>query len=186
MKCWIAVVSAEHVRFGRSAGFMQVAHGKGAPLRRIAPGDCVAYYSPTASFRGADPLQAFTAIGVVKDSAPYPAEMGGGFRPFRRDMCWLDVEEAPIRPLLERLAFTRANKSWGYRLRLGLFEIGADDMAIIAAAMGAALPMASADLQPGANSFCNRSTAKSTKARTRALARRPAMCTMWMGSGGSS
>ena len=29
------------------AGFMQVSHGKAAPLRRIRPGDGVAYYSPT-------------------------------------------------------------------------------------------------------------------------------------------
>lgn len=34
MKSWIAVASAEHVRSGRSQGFMQVCHGKAAPLRR--------------------------------------------------------------------------------------------------------------------------------------------------------
>jgi hypothetical protein len=32
---WIAVASAGHVRRGRAAGFMQVRHGKTAPLRRI-------------------------------------------------------------------------------------------------------------------------------------------------------
>lgn len=45
---WVAVASAEHVRIGRAAGFMQVCHGKAAPLRRIKPGDRVAYYSPFA------------------------------------------------------------------------------------------------------------------------------------------
>jgi EVE domain-containing protein len=62
---WIAVASAEHVRIGRAQGFMQVCHGKAAPLRRLAPGDRIAYYSPTESFGGKDRLQAFTAIGVV-------------------------------------------------------------------------------------------------------------------------
>src|ERR1700722_19285540 len=45
-KNWIAVASAEHVRLGRSDGFMQVSHGKSAPLRRIEPGDRVVFYSP--------------------------------------------------------------------------------------------------------------------------------------------
>ncbi|MDD5576645.1 MAG: EVE domain-containing protein, partial [Acidithiobacillus sp.] len=49
---WVAVASAEHVRIGRAAGFMQVCHGKAAPLRRIKPGDRVAYYSPTVEFGG--------------------------------------------------------------------------------------------------------------------------------------
>ena len=64
-RCWIAVASAEHVRFGRAHGFMQVCHGKAAPLRRISPGDRVAYYSPTVTFRDKDTLQAFTALGTV-------------------------------------------------------------------------------------------------------------------------
>jgi hypothetical protein len=32
-------------------GFMQVSHGKAAPLRRIHPGDWVVYYSPTTAKR---------------------------------------------------------------------------------------------------------------------------------------
>jgi hypothetical protein len=145
MKCWVAVASADHVRFGRSAGFMQAGHGKAAPLRRIGPGNCIAYYSPTASFGGArfggrDRLQAFTAIGIDKAGAPYRTDMGDGFHPYRRDVNWLSSDEAPIRPLLERLAFRRGNANWGYRLRLGLFEIPEDDMRAIAAAMGATLP----------------------------------------------
>ena len=43
---WIAVASAEHVRRGKREGFMQVSHGKAAPLKRIRPGDRVVYYSP--------------------------------------------------------------------------------------------------------------------------------------------
>ena len=43
---WLAVASAQHVRRGRTEGFMQVNHGKAAPLRRIRPGDGIVYYSP--------------------------------------------------------------------------------------------------------------------------------------------
>lgn len=130
-KSWIAVASAEHVRIGRANGFMQVCHGKGGPLRRISPGDDVAYYSPVETFGGKDRLQAITAIGIVKSGAPYQADMGGGFRPFRRDVAWSDAAEVPIRPLLASLAFTRDNPNWGYQLRLGLFEIEAGDMELI-------------------------------------------------------
>ncbi|MGV7216391.1 EVE domain-containing protein [Bradyrhizobium sp. UFLA05-112] len=131
MKHWIAVASAQHVRIGRAHGFMQVCHGKGGPLRRISPGDHIAYYSPTVTFGGKDRLQAFTAIGVVKPGVPYQADMGGGFHPFRRDVTWGDAAEVPIRPLLESLAFARDNPNWGYKLRLGLFEISDEDMELI-------------------------------------------------------
>ncbi|HWM47597.1 MAG TPA: EVE domain-containing protein [Xanthobacteraceae bacterium] len=135
---WVAVACAEHVQRGRDGGFMQVCHGKAAPLRRVRPGDCVIYYSPTRSFRGGDTLQAFTAIGIVAAGEPYVADMGTGFRPARRDVTWLDARPAPIAPLIGALAFT-GGRSWGMRLRAGLVAIEASDAALIAAAMGAAL-----------------------------------------------
>ena len=133
---WIAVASAEHVRIGRSLGFMQVCHGKAAPLRRIAPGDGIAYYSPTTSFGGTDRLQAFTAIGMVDPGAPYQVDMGGGFRPFRRDVSWREATEARVHPLLAHLSFARDNKNWGYQLRFGLFEVTQQDLLLIGKAMG--------------------------------------------------
>jgi EVE domain len=133
---WIAVASAEHVRLGRSQGFMQVCHGKAAPLRRISPGDGIAYYSPTNSFGGIDRLQAFTAIGIVGPGAPCQVDMGGGFRPFRRDVLWREAIETPIHPLLGQLSFARGSKNWGYRLRFGLFEIPQEDLLLIGDAMG--------------------------------------------------
>ena len=136
---WLAVASAEHVRRGRSEGFMQVSHGKAAPLQRIKPGDRVVYYSPTVTLGGDDRLQAFTAIGTVKDRAPYQLEMGKGFTPHRRDVDWAKADEAAIRPLLDRLEFTAGKPNWGYQLRLGLFPITAADFRLIATAMGAAL-----------------------------------------------
>lgn len=137
VKNWIAVASAEHVRIGRSQGFMQVCHGKCAPLRRINPGDGVAYYSPTEVFKGRAGLQSLTAVGIVKPGLPYQADMGDGFCPFRRDVQWLDAAETPIRPLLDRLAFSANKKNWGYQLRFGLFEIEAADMQMISDAMRA-------------------------------------------------
>jgi hypothetical protein len=132
---WIAVASAEHVRRGRREGFMQVCHGKAAPLRRIHPGDRVVYYSPTVTFGQKDRLQAFTAIGIVRDGDPYQFRMSDSFCPFRRDVAWLAAEETPIQPLLDRLEFSSGNKNWGYQLRLGLFAISEHDVTIIAAAM---------------------------------------------------
>ncbi len=135
-KNWIAVASAEHVRIGRAGGFMQVNHGKLAPLKRIHPLDMVVYYSPTEVPRQPDGLQSFTALGQVLPMEPYQASMHGGkFHPFRRDVDWRETQTAPIRPLLEELDFTRGKTNWGYKFRFGLFEISAADMGVICQAM---------------------------------------------------
>ena len=136
---WIAVASAEHVRRGRAEGFMQVSHGKAAPLKRIKPGDRVIYYSPTVTRGGKDKLQAFTAIGTVKAGEPYQVDMGNGFKPHRRDVAWAKAKETPIHPLLDKLAFTRDTPNWGYQLRFGLFPISAEDFRVIADGMSADL-----------------------------------------------
>lgn len=137
---WLAVASAEHVEIGRTAGFMQVSHGKASPLRRIQPGDRIVYYSPNRHYtpshavRGKDQLQSFTAIGTVKPGTPYQADMGFGFRPYRRDVAWHEAEAAPLAAVKDVLAFTQ-DKNWGYRLRQGVVEISDADMTIIADAM---------------------------------------------------
>ncbi len=136
MQYWIAVASADHVRVGRGQGFMQVCHGKPAPLRRVKPGDLVACDAPREQMRGGAPCQAFTALGRVKPGDPYQVEMAPGFHPFRRDVDWLPASDAPIRPLLEHLSWGGPN--WGYKLRLGLFDVPQADMKLIAQAMAAA------------------------------------------------
>jgi len=146
---WIAVASAEHVRRGRAAGFMQVNHGKAAPLRRVKPGDGIIYYSPTTIMGEKDGLQAFTAIGTVREGEPYQGDMGGGFTPFRRDVEWTAAKETPIKPLLDRLEFTAGKLNWGYQLRFGLFSVSAVDFALIAEAMGAPKIAAVARAIPG-------------------------------------
>ena len=111
-----------------------------ARLRRVQPGDRVVYYSPNRIYspshalRGKDLLQAFTAIGTVKQGGLYQADMGFGFHPHRRDVAWHDAEPAPLAVLQDELAFTQ-EKNWGYRLRQGLIEISDADMTIIAEAM---------------------------------------------------
>ncbi|MEJ8853799.1 EVE domain-containing protein [Variovorax robiniae] len=140
---WIAIASAEHARIGRDhrpMGFMQVGHGKGAPLKRIAPGDRVAYYSPATVFGGTDKLQSFVSIGVVQPGEPYTAEMGNGFVPWRRDVKYAkaaEAAEAPIAPLIEAFEFVEDPKRWGAKFRFGLFEVSAHDMRLIADAMRA-------------------------------------------------
>ena len=133
---WVAVASADHARRGKKLGIMQVGHGKGGPLRRLRPGDGVAYYSPTVTLGGKDRLQAFTLIGTVKDDRVYQADMGEGFRPFRRDVHYFEAKDAPILPLIDKLDFTRGKRNWGYSFRFGLVEIGKADFDTIAAAMG--------------------------------------------------
>jgi hypothetical protein len=133
---WIAVASADHVRCGRAAGFMQAGHGKAAPLRRIQPHDRVACYSPTIEFRGSDKCQAFTALGIVCDRPPYRPAAEGDFSPYRRDVTWLDTREAPVKPLLDALEFCARGRNWGYQFRFGLFRISGHDMRTIAKAMG--------------------------------------------------
>jgi hypothetical protein len=121
---WIGVASRDHVRRGVAGGFCQLGHGKSAPIRRLAPGDWIAYYSPRESFPDGAPLQAFTAIGEVQPGEPYAVDMGEGFVPTRRDVRF------------------RAKPSWGAVFRRGLVEVTGDDFARIAAAMGVALPPA--------------------------------------------
>jgi hypothetical protein len=137
---WIAVASAEHARRGCAVpqrGFMQVCHGKCAPLKRVAPGDRVAYYAPTITMGGKDKLQSFVSIGVVQAGEPYAFDMGGGFVPYRRDVRYVHAQEVPIAPLLEQFEFVQDRARWGYKFRFGLFKVSDADMRLIAGAMGA-------------------------------------------------
>lgn len=137
---WIAVACAAHARRGCAtpdAGYMQVCHGKAAPLRRVKAGDRVAYYAPTVTMGGSDKLQAFVSLGLVKPGDPYAFDMGGGFVPFRKDVAYLPAREAPIAPLLDHFEFVQDRARWGYAFRFGLVAVSDHDMRLIAQAMGA-------------------------------------------------
>ncbi|MDE2447235.1 MAG: EVE domain-containing protein, partial [Alphaproteobacteria bacterium] len=127
-KYWIGVAAANHIARGKTGGFMQVNHGKEAPLKCLQPGDIIAYYSPVQEFGGKDTLQAFTAIGTVQPGHPYQGDMGEGFKPFRRDVLWAEAKSTPIKPLLNLLSFTQGQTQWGYKFRFGLFEVTEADM----------------------------------------------------------
>lgn len=137
-RAWVGVASRDHVRTGVAGGFAQLGHGKAAPVARLGAGDWIVYYSPRTALEGGEPVQAFTAIGRVLDRPPYPGAMGEGFTAMRRDVAFLTASDAPIRPLLPFLSFTRDRPNWGYAFRRGSFVIPMDDLALIAAAMGVA------------------------------------------------
>jgi hypothetical protein len=133
---WVGVASKDHVLKGVEEQFCQLCRGKVAPLHRLHPGDRIIYYSPKERMRAGAPIQSFTAIGIIKDGEPYKCDMGGGFVPYRRDVNFFDAVDAPIRPLLQQLSFTKGRPSWGSAFRFGLFEISKEDYALIAQTMG--------------------------------------------------
>jgi hypothetical protein len=135
MRYWINTVSREHVHLGISGGFTQADHGSRTRLKRLAKGDLIAFYSPRTRFEGGEPLRSFTAIGRIEDDEPFEVEMSPGFRPWRRRVEFFDGVEAPIQPLIERLAFIKDKSRWGFPFRRGLFEVERADFVVIAEAM---------------------------------------------------
>jgi hypothetical protein len=133
---WINTISKEHVQKGIAGGFTQADHGKNTRLKRLTKGDYIIFYSPKTSLNDSETLQAFTAIGMVDDEAPYQVEMTPDFHPWRRKVKFLDSEEAEIKPLLEHLTFIKDKQRWGYPFKMGLFDIHKDDFELIAKTMG--------------------------------------------------
>ncbi len=132
---WIGVACREHVRRGVAGEFAQLGHGKAAPLRRMAAGDWLVYYSPRERLRDGEPCRRFTALGRVEGEVEQ-VDAGGGFLPFRRRVRYIEGGEAAVEPLLDRLAFVRDKRRWGFPFRAGHLAISAADFAVIAAALG--------------------------------------------------
>jgi len=133
---WIGVVSRSHVEIGVRGGFMQLNHGKQAPLLRLRAGDGLVMYSPRTAYPDGEPLQAFTAIGTVVTGEAYQVEMSPDFRPWRLDVAFEDCREAQIRPLIEGLSSIRSKTHWAAAFRFGSVKVPAADFALIATAMG--------------------------------------------------
>ena len=138
---WIGVVSRDHVGIGVAGGFTQLNHGKAGPLERMRAGDGFAFYSPRATYPDGPPLQAFTAIGRVRDGIVYQAARaqdgpGEGFAPFRLGVDYLPARDAPIKPLIDELSFIRSKSHWGAAFRFGFLRVPEADFARITAAMG--------------------------------------------------
>lgn len=137
---WIGVASKEHVKTGVAGGFCQLCHGKAQPLKRMAAGDWLIYYSAKEKF-GEDALcQRFTAIGEVIGGKAYQYEMFPGFVPYRRDVRFLEAHDVPIRPLIGQLSFIQDKTHWGYAFRYGHLQIQQADFELIARAMLGRLP----------------------------------------------
>jgi hypothetical protein len=134
---YVNTVSLDHLRRGVNGGFTQANHGRITGLERLRRGDLIVFYSPKTAFEGGEPLQSFTALGRVADEDPYQVEMTATFHPWRRRVEFLPSEEAPIRPLIERLDFIADKQHWGMPFRRGLFEISKGDFDRIARAMKA-------------------------------------------------
>jgi hypothetical protein len=134
VKYWIGVASADHVAAAVAGGFVQLGHGK-ARVRRLAPGDVLALYSPRTQMHVGRAVQSFTAIGRVCDREPYLFQQTASLAPIRRDVAYFDAQAARIEPLLDKLSFIRSREHWGMAFRRGLVEVSASDMEVIAEAM---------------------------------------------------
>ena len=117
---------------GVAGGFCQLCHGKAQPLRRMAVGDGLIYYSSKEKFGEDAPCQQFTAIGEVIGSEVYAHEMFPGFVPHRRDIKFFAAVATPIRPLIAQLSFIKDKTHWGYTFRYGHLEIPQADFELIA------------------------------------------------------
>jgi hypothetical protein len=137
---WIGVVSWEHVQIGVRGGFIQLNHGKKAPVQRLGAGDGLAMYSPRTAYPDGVPLQSFTAIGVVSTGEVYQVEMSADFKPYRVDIRFFPGQEASIKPLVERLSFIKDKKHWGAAFRFGYLRVPEEDFRLIAEAMEVAWP----------------------------------------------
>lgn len=135
MKYYITVVSKDHIANGVAGGFMQANHGKSSSLKKLHTDDWVIFYSPKQTFKGNEPLKAFTAIGQVKDEELYQHKMSEDFIPYRRNVNFYKCEETQIEPLIEHLGFIKNKASWGYPFRFGFFEINKSDFELIRSEM---------------------------------------------------
>lgn len=131
---WLAIACKEHVQKGVEGRFMQVCHGKRAPLARIKAGDGVVYYSPKTNLSSGKPCQEFTAIGEVTSDEPYSFDMGNGFVPFRKDVNFYEAQAVSVHTLMNSLELTKG-KNWGYQLRFGLLKLRQQDFLNIQSAM---------------------------------------------------
>ena len=134
---WIAVVPKSRVELAVAGGFAMFAHGRHEAVKRVLPGDWLAYYSPRTMLKGGDEVRAFTAIGKIGDGEPYEVEMTPGHTGWRRDIAYeRKAREAGIYPLLDTLSFIKDRTHWGIFFHRSLFSVSREDFTQIADAMG--------------------------------------------------
>lgn len=130
MKHWLAIISLEHANIAASSGFLQVCHGKAAPLHRTSAGDEFFIYSPRMGMSSGESIMAITYRGTFDDDLVYQVEQAPGFTPFRKDVTFdQGFRRVPIRSIVE-MELT-ANPNWGLIIRRGFVELSAADAARI-------------------------------------------------------
>lgn len=130
MKYWIIVVSKDHVEKGIDKNFVQASHGKLVPLKRMAKGDKILYYSSKLKRNDTskeNKYQKFTALATVTDDQIYQFEFSDDFKPFRRNAEYQDFNDISIIPLIENLDFIKNKTKWGFYFMSGFFEISEKD-----------------------------------------------------------
>jgi hypothetical protein len=136
IRYWLGVMQRDHVRRVVDLGVAQLNFGRREGLEGMRESDGLAFYSARDTAEGA-PVRSFTAIGRVADDDLY--RVGGvesSWRPWRRRVDYrLDVADAPIRPLLHVLEFTRHSFDWGLQLKRGFLELSRHDFEVIEQAM---------------------------------------------------
>lgn len=134
---WIGVIPKSRVTMCVEAGVAMFAHGRHAPVKRVQPGDWLAYYSPRTIMNGGEEVRAFTAIGKIKDRDPYETEVAPGRLAWRRDIAYAKrVHDADVYPLLDQLSFIADRQHWGLAFHRSIFSVPRDDFMLIANAMG--------------------------------------------------
>src|SRR5438105_14864348 len=104
---WIGVVSRSHVRIGVKGGFIQLSHGKKAPLQKFRAGDGLVMYSPRTSYPDGEPLQSFTAIGYIASGEVYQVEISPDCKPYRKNVHVSSHDETPNKLLPHKLSVVK-------------------------------------------------------------------------------
>ena len=134
-KYFLICASRDHVLKGVKGGFAQAGHGRKDFMSKPSKDDWVVFYSSKDKFENGKTLQKFTAIGQVVDEEPYQPNTNDYSNPYRRNVEFKNNQEVEIRPLLERLAFIKNKKKWGFYLISGFREIQKEDFTVIKNAM---------------------------------------------------
>jgi len=134
VRYWIGVVSGDHVDFAVKNGLCAFSKGAKSAIEKLSDGDRIAFYSPKTGFVEGDPIQAFTALGTVIDATPLETAWDG-HQIWTGRAAYAKTTPAPVRPLLEPLAFVTNPAKWGMAFRRGQFEIQQSDFALIETAM---------------------------------------------------
>lgn len=137
---YIICVCLEHTKRGIAWGFIQSNHGKSTNIKKLKTGDGILIYSSKYIFTPENTeenkLQAFTALGYVRDEELYQGDMGWGFTPFRRNIDFeKETKQIPIIPLLSDLEFVKDVKKWGFPLMYWFLQISKHDFDLIALKM---------------------------------------------------